>query len=169
MHFLLGRYNEREIAASKGKTPPPIEMEDQYSDMSKLGKHPWDDDPKTSKVKTQEELEAERAALPEMVRVALKKIDIEEAKRVKSKEPKPFQKRTIISPKTIELSKAISDSSIPKIKNKLKPISKLVDIVPDKTTSTPSKTLQEESERLKYRKVGIPEELKELLRKKQQP
>ena len=168
MHFLLGRYNEREIAASKGKTPPPIEMEDQYNDMSKLGKHPWDEDPKASKVKTQEDLEAERAALPEKVREALKKLDVEEAKLVKSQEPNLFQKRTIISPKTIELPKTSSDSSISKIKYKSKPINKLVDIVPDKITSTPSKTLQEESERLKYRKVGIPDELKELLRKKQQ-
>lgn len=163
-HFLLGRYVERDNAAAKGKTNlPPIEMEDQISTMTQqLSQKPWEQ----SQVNQVSEPSA--AGLPQAVKDALAKLESEgklnmststqqatdnsKVKRLTIRPPDAPSVSNQVNTKEELPRKPIATSNSPQVVN----LSEL----------PPPKTLKEASDRLKQKKVSIPQELVALIKEK---
>lgn len=177
-HFLLGRYNDREVAAAQKKPLPPIEVEDQASELNQMAE----------KIRgSSGGGKLSESSLPASVRAALKQIEEAEAAKPKkiSKEDKDkAKKKMVIKRKEDALSENITDlnkdSNISE-KTKEKPSNTGLEVKENTENKTENKketekiekenspkTLQEASNKLKtkYSKIGIPDELKALLGKK---
>jgi hypothetical protein len=181
-HFLLGRYNDREIAAAQKKPLPPIEVEDQVSSLNQMA----------DKVRGEGgESKLSESGLPASVRAALKQIEKAAKPKIVSKKDKDEAKKKMIirRKEDIKTESVLEEKEEEKTEEKSgdkseeKPITLEVINEPEeksedkaenkKEDETPKKedspsTLKEASDKLKakYSKIGIPNELKVLLSKK---
>lgn len=170
-HFLLGRYNDREIAAAQKKPLPPIEVEDQVSSLNQMADKIRGDGG---------ESKLSESSLPASVRAALKQMEEAEAakpKTVSKKDKDEAKKKMVIRRKEDVKTESVLEEKEEKSEEKFEEKSITLEVIKKPEEKKENKiikkedspnTLKEASDKLKakYSKIGIPNELKALLSKK---
>lgn len=156
-YFLLGRYVERDNAASKGKSNlPPIEVEDQVSAFSKSLSDQSKDTSSPS---------LPYDSLPEAVKEALLKMDKDQSSESKEKSKVNMSQKRLTITQPTSVSQNINKSVESKTKKSTK---KPISVTDKSVPSNEPKDLKEASERLKQKKVSIPKELLDVIKQKAQ-